>query len=241
MSAVPSQRQSRDARAALETCPGTRRATAQGHAKAAGNAVGQSPRKASKGRGRPPARLASGLLGCIRRRGDEVRLVLRIDRSSAFIRGYHWCLDVRPIGPAYFYLYNLDGTNAHAIRFPVPVFWNFEPDGAAIKSRIRLWVMFLIVDNYRVDTIQHLFAQPVTIRTADIVNDTVRRAAPRRVRCPPLVRDAIFKDRLFMRLTAFVGHLDHEGPRRLKGGHPGERFISRSHRVTCIFNLLIVA
>lgn len=78
--------------------------------------------------------------------------------ESAFIRGYHWCLDVRPIGPAYFYLYNLDGINAHAIRFPVPVFWNLNPDGAAIIWRIILGVMFPIEDNYRVDTIQHLFA-----------------------------------------------------------------------------------
>lgn len=101
--------------------------------------------------------------------------------------------------------------------------------------------MFPIEDNYRGDTIQHLFAKPVTIRTAGIVDDSVRLAAPRGLRCPPLVRDAIFGDRLCMHHHAFVGRLDHGVPRRLKGGHLGERFISRSHGVTCLFNLLIIA
>jgi hypothetical protein len=50
-----------------EAGPGTCRATAKGHAKAAGNAVGQAgdqgPHQASQGRGRPSPRFASGLLG----------------------------------------------------------------------------------------------------------------------------------------------------------------------------------
>jgi ATP-dependent DNA ligase len=57
----------REMRERLWKSPGTCRTTAQGHAKAAGNAVGQArdqgPGEASQGRGRPKARLAAGLLG----------------------------------------------------------------------------------------------------------------------------------------------------------------------------------
>jgi bifunctional non-homologous end joining protein LigD len=61
------ERQSRDAGTAVEACPGTCRATAQGHAKAAGNSVGQarnqSPGEASQGRGGFAPCFAAGFLG----------------------------------------------------------------------------------------------------------------------------------------------------------------------------------
>lgn len=100
--------------------------------------------------------------------------------------------------------------------------------------------MLRIGDNHRVDTIQHLFAQLVTIRTPSVINDLIRPAPPRRVRRPPLIYHAIFVNRLAVDHDVSMA-LDHAAPRRLKSGHLGERFVSRSHGVTCAFDLLLVA